>query len=289
LLSAVAGALDAGRSCGCANFRSRNKFPSENRSGWSTRWIIECLPTWWRFPSPAESSSERHPHCASRGSRSQAVLKEGGRGASVGGHGRRLADLLVVAEMALAIVLLVGAGLMIRSFLTIYKAPLGLGTTNLLTMRLALPDSTYPKPTDQIAFHDRLKSRLESIPGVELVAIANFLPTGGSLSFPYELEGVAPPDTAHRPSASTVVISQTTSAHWTLDSRRPCLQRIRRPIRPTGRNREPQLCCKGLAAGRSHRKALATIDGGAPGAWHTVSGWLPTFFRTTSARDRLTR
>jgi len=205
-----------------------------------------------------------------------AVLKEGGRGASVGGHGRRLADLLVVAEMALAIVLLVGAGLMIRSFLTIYKAPLGLGTTNLLTMRLALPDSTYPKPTDQIAFHDRLKSRLESIPGVELVAIANFLPTGGSLSFPYELEGVAPPDTAHRPSASTVVISP--NYFRTLDVG---LLAGRAFSESDGLSGLPAVIVnRSFAAKVWPRvdpigKRLRLFDGGAPGAWHTVIGVAP--------------
>ena len=205
-----------------------------------------------------------------------AVLKEGGRGASVGRHGRRLADFLVVAEMALAIVLLAGAGLMIRSFLNIYKAPLGLGTTNLLTMRLALPDSRYPKPTDQIAFHDRLKPRLESIPGVDLVAIADFLPTGGSLSFPYELEGVAPPDTVHRPSASTVVIS--TNYFHALNVG---LLAGRTFSESDGLSGPPAVIVNRSFAAKVWPRAdpigkrLRLFDGGAPEAWHTVIGVAP--------------
>jgi predicted permease len=132
-------------------------------------------------------------------------LKEGGRGSSTGAHGRRLSRALVIAEMSLAVVLLAGAGLMIRSFLNVYRANLGVGTSNILTMRLALPQMKYPQGSDQIAFHDRLKTRLEALPGVESVAIANFLPTGGSSSFPYEFEGT-PSDAQHRPTLSAVII-----------------------------------------------------------------------------------
>jgi len=133
-------------------------------------------------------------------------LKEGGRGSSAGVHGKKLSRLLVIGEMALAIVLLAGAGLMIRSFLNIYRASLGVSTANVLTMRLPLPAAKYPQPSDQITFHDRLHVRLASLPGVESVAIANFLPTGGSSSFRYELEG-AISDPQRRPSLSALIVS----------------------------------------------------------------------------------
>lgn len=134
-------------------------------------------------------------------------LKDGGRGSSEGHHSRRLSSLLVIGEMALAIVLLAGAGLMIRSFLNVYRASLGVNTTkNVLTLRLILPQAKYSHPNDQVFFHERLKTSLESVPGVELVAIANFLPTGGSTPIPYELEG-APMDASRRPTLSAVVIT----------------------------------------------------------------------------------
>jgi predicted permease len=133
-------------------------------------------------------------------------LKDGGRGSSTGARGRHLSTILVIAEVALAVVLLAGAGLMVRTFLNVYRAALGVNTKNVLTMRLALPASKYPKPADQIAFHERLKPRLQALPGVASVDIANFLPTGGSSSFQYEFEGVPTVDPHRRPTLSALVI-----------------------------------------------------------------------------------
>jgi hypothetical protein len=104
-------------------------------------------------------------------------------------------------------VLLTGAGLMIRSFLNIYRAQLGVKPENILTMRLLLPDSKYAKSENQISFHERLKQRLEAIPGVETAAIADFLPTGGSLTLPFEVAGSPPVDERRRPTLSALVIS----------------------------------------------------------------------------------
>src|SRR5262249_36175175 len=72
-----------------------------------------------------------------------AALKDGGRGAGTCIRGKYLSGILVVAEMALAVVLLAGAGLMIRSFLLAYSRPTGADTANVLTMRLDLPDTKY--------------------------------------------------------------------------------------------------------------------------------------------------
>ena len=135
------------------------------------------------------------------------VLKDGGHGSSVGARGKNLANLLVISEMALAILLLTGAGLMIRSFLSIYTASLGVSTKQVLTMRLVLPQTKYPQPADQIAFHDRLHARLESLPGVESVAISSYLPTGGSDPFPYEIEGQPATDARPRPLLQALTIS----------------------------------------------------------------------------------
>jgi predicted permease len=134
-------------------------------------------------------------------------LKDGGRGASTGGRGKHLSSVLVIAEVALAVVLLAGAGLMVRTFLNIYRAPLGVNENNVLTMRLPLSAAKYPQPNDQVSFHERLRPRLQALPGVQAVAIANFLPTGGSSSFSYELEGAPPVGTQRRPSLSALIIS----------------------------------------------------------------------------------
>ncbi len=135
------------------------------------------------------------------------AIKDGSRGASAGKRGKLLSAVLVVAEMALAVMLLAGAGLFIRSFLNIYRASLGVNTSSVMTFRLNLPDAKYARPEDKIAFHDRLKSRLESSPGVESVAIATTMPTGGSMNFSYELEAAPPDDPKRRPSLQAVVIS----------------------------------------------------------------------------------
>ncbi len=134
-----------------------------------------------------------------------ASLKDGGRGATGGGRGKHLSSLLVIGEMALAVVLLAGAGVMIRSFLKIHAADVGARTENVLVTLLTMPAGT-PAPR-QIAFFDRLKTRLETVPGVEAIAMASSLPTWGSRHVPYELAGAPPVDASGRPRLSTLVVS----------------------------------------------------------------------------------
>jgi putative ABC transport system permease protein len=117
-----------------------------------------------------------------------AALKDGGRGAGTGIRGKRISGVLVIAEMALAVVLLAGAGLMIRSFLHAYTMPTGADTANVLTMRLELPRGKYPNPEQQVAFRTSLLPRLRSLPGVETVAIANQMPSTGGIRGTYERE-----------------------------------------------------------------------------------------------------
>ena len=109
--------------------------------------------------------------------------------------------------MGLAVVLLAGAGLMIRSFLNVYRSTTGVRENNLLVMRLFLPEAKYPHDDDQIFFHQHLKARLDSLPGVTGSTIATTMPTGGSMSLPYELERGDPVDEQRRPNLSAVIIS----------------------------------------------------------------------------------
>jgi putative ABC transport system permease protein len=138
------------------------------------------------------------------------ALKDGGRGSlsGAGGGGRRnLSAVLVIGEMALAVVLLAGAGLMIRSFLKIYTADLGVKAANILTASVRLPAAGYPSVQAQTAFFDRLTTRLKSIPGVDSVALADSLPGLYAPRLPYEVAGAPPVDEQRRPTLSALVIS----------------------------------------------------------------------------------
>ncbi|HTS75589.1 MAG TPA: ABC transporter permease [Bryobacteraceae bacterium] len=107
------------------------------------------------------------------------AVKDGGAAAAGGARGRRLSSALVIFEMALCVVLLAGAGLMIRSSLHVYGMDTGVNSSNVLTVHINLPQAKYPRPDDEILFHRLLQARLASLPGVESVALASALPTWG--------------------------------------------------------------------------------------------------------------
>jgi putative ABC transport system permease protein len=117
------------------------------------------------------------------------VLKEGGRSGSSGVRARRWTSVLIVAELALTMVLLAGAGLMMRSFLTLYRLDVGVETTHLLTMRLALPAQKYPTPERRRAFFDRLDQRLAGLAGIQAGTITTNMPLGGGNPRLLEIEG----------------------------------------------------------------------------------------------------
>jgi predicted permease len=134
------------------------------------------------------------------------AVKDGGHGAAGGRHGQRLATLLVVFEMVLCIVLLAGAGITIRSSINTYSTPIGVNTSNVLTMHINLPEAKYPRVNDQVSFHRSLKTKLESLPGVEVVSLASMLPTAGMFYFQYDLEGRPPADPGHQPGTAALVV-----------------------------------------------------------------------------------
>jgi putative ABC transport system permease protein len=117
------------------------------------------------------------------------VLKEGGRSGSSGVRARRWTSVLIVAELALTMVLLAGAGLMMRSFLTLYRLDVGVETKHLLTMRLALPAQKYPTPERRRAFFDRLDQRLAGAAGIQAGTITTNMPLGGGNPRLLEIEG----------------------------------------------------------------------------------------------------
>jgi predicted permease len=129
------------------------------------------------------------------------AVKDGGHGAAGGRRGQRLASALVVFEMVLCIVLLTGAGLMIRSAIHTYSMVTGVNAANVLTMQINLPEAKYPRMNDEVSFYRRLKTKLESLPGVEVVSLASSMPTGYVRYFPYELETQPSADAAGSPEA----------------------------------------------------------------------------------------
>ena len=120
------------------------------------------------------------------------ALKESGRQTSASSH--RLRSSLVVFEVALSLVLLVGAGLAIRSFLALVKTNPGFNTDSVLTMKLVLPGAKYREEAQRAAFCSDLVQRVKTTPGVESASVVNFLPLSGSSSSDmYLVEGEAQP------------------------------------------------------------------------------------------------
>ena len=105
-------------------------------------------------------------------------LKEGGRGA--GGVRSRARSLLVVTEIAMSLVLLVGAGLMVQSFLRLQRVNIGLNPKNVLTATLVLPRAKYTKNEQRTEFFKQLMERVRNLPGVEAASATGTLPLNGS-------------------------------------------------------------------------------------------------------------
>ncbi len=107
----------------------------------------------------------------------------------------RLRNALVIAEVALSLVLLIGAGLMMRSFLRLASAPPGFDPNNLIAADLSLPQRRYQTLAQEEDFFDRLKTMITAIPGVESVTVAGGVPPGGggiTFDLDIEIEGRAP-------------------------------------------------------------------------------------------------
>jgi putative ABC transport system permease protein len=121
-------------------------------------------------------------------------LKDGGQNASTGGARQRFRNGLVIVEMALAVVLLVGAGLMLRSLWALQRVPLGFEPSGVLTMRVALPAATYQQSEQVVAFFERLMDNVRPLPGVQRAGAARLLPLGSTIGdFGMMVEGYQPP------------------------------------------------------------------------------------------------
>jgi predicted permease len=123
----------------------------------------------------------------------QSTLKESGRGAASGRGQRRLRGVLVIAEVALAVVLTLGAGLLLRSFVSVLSIDPGFQPDRLLTLQIALPNN-YQQPEQRLALYAALFSRLDALPGVASAGGTTRLPLGSTnVSTKVNVEGRALP------------------------------------------------------------------------------------------------
>ena len=119
-------------------------------------------------------------------------LKESGRGAMVSRARGRLRGAFVVAEISLALVLLVGAGLLVKNFQGLLNVNESYSPRTLLTMNLTLPEMHYAQPAARLAFHEQVLQRLASVPGIQDAALVTHVPYsegGGINTFTFSIEG----------------------------------------------------------------------------------------------------
>jgi putative ABC transport system permease protein len=122
------------------------------------------------------------------------ALKEGGRSGAGGVKGQRIRNSLVVAEVALALVLLVGAGLMMRSFMNLQKTDIGMDPSRTLTFRVGLPEAQFPDKDSPARFFEQLIPKLAILPGVESAGATTSLPATGNIGVSaFILEGEPEP------------------------------------------------------------------------------------------------
>jgi putative ABC transport system permease protein len=140
----------------------------------------------------------------------QEVLKSAGAqsGARAGARVRRI---LVVAELAVSLILLIGAGLLGRSFVNLARTPLGFPSENLLTLRVNLTGADYAKAENQMRYHEEALDRLRRLPMIRNAAVASDLPLGGER--PYSTIGIhvvgrAPVPPAQRPPGNVTLVSR---------------------------------------------------------------------------------
>ena len=133
------------------------------------------------------------------------VLKEGGRSGSSGIRAHRWTNGLLVVQVALTLVLLAGAGFMMRSFFVLYRLDLGFETPRLLTMQINLNDRKYPTAEERNGFARRLAERLAGIGALEAVTTASNFPLSGGAGLELTIDGRTDPNT-RRPIVTMVSV-----------------------------------------------------------------------------------
>jgi len=107
------------------------------------------------------------------------VLHEGARGNTGGRSSRRVRDILVAGQVAVALVLLIGAGVLMKSFVALQRVDLGIVTDRIETFEVNLPAARYAQPGSRVQFHEAFGRKLAELPGVEKVGAVSWLPANG--------------------------------------------------------------------------------------------------------------
>ncbi|MBF5045668.1 ABC transporter permease [Aggregicoccus sp. 17bor-14] len=147
--------------------------------------------------APALSGSRADLHAA---------MREGSRGTG-GTRAVRLRSLFVVSQVALALVLLVGAGLLVRSFVRLQAVDPGFRPEGVLSARVSLPDGAYPDAAARARFHTAWLEQVRALPGVEAAGLTTLLPLRGRADRGLDVEGVEPPAGAVRPAVEYRAVS----------------------------------------------------------------------------------
>jgi predicted permease len=135
------------------------------------------------------------------------TLKEGARGTAGNHHAGRLGGVMVISELALTIVLLCGAGLMLRSFVALYAVPPGFDIDGLTRMRMQLPPSNYQDADARRRFFDQLLPKVEAIPGVQSAAMTTAVPPLDHEEWRVIIDRSRDVEDDRRPFVSTVAVS----------------------------------------------------------------------------------
>jgi len=160
---------------------------------WSADWLMaaipEALPTWikftldWRVLGFTFSATLLTailfgllPAWQSSRADLNSVLKEGGRGGAGASGRHRLRSLLVVSELALALLLLIGAGLLMKSLVRLRQVHPGFNAESVLTAKIALPEAQYRDAAQRTRFYQQVRERLASSPGIESIGLTSSLP-----------------------------------------------------------------------------------------------------------------
>jgi predicted permease len=214
-----------------------------------------------------------------------ASLKDGDRGGGARVGGARLSSLLVTAEVALAVVLLTGAGLMAWSYFRISTLDSGVTTDDVLAAYVQLPASRYPRTEDQTAFFEHLERGIEALPGVESVTFASALPTWGTRPVPYDLtDQLLGPD-GRRPEAAALVVGPDyfrTLGAALLAGRE--FQGADDPAHPPVAIVNEHFASNHWPGEQAVGQRLRLFEGATPGPWLTVVGVASNIVQATATR-----
>lgn len=148
------------------------------------------------------------------------ALRDEGRGLSVGHKRAQMKNVLVIGQVALSLLLLIGAGLLLRSFVRLMRVDPGFDAANVLTMNISLPTVKYAKAEQQISFFDEAVRRVSALPGVRSAAISAALPLSWKRITPVLAEGQPDVPLAQRPFIDIEAISP----EWFRTLRAPLLR-----------------------------------------------------------------